>query len=537
MAASIVDSVRAHAISKPAAAAFVFVRRHDDPGETLTWAELWSSAGAVAAAIPAAAGPRPAAFLCCSDEKAFVIACLAAWRRGLTIIPAAGGFTARIAERNRHILLVSKPDIVLHDLPAQQLAELERLAPQAAFVSALHSVSDQREPEAAAAEGGLLQFTSGSTSAPKAVLLSAREIESNCAAIARSFAIQPDDVVVHWLPLFHDMGLVGSVLIPLFTGCTSVILRTIVFMQRPAAWLEHLARWRGAITSAPNFAYERLCDACKASDLAALDLSRLRSIIFGGEPVLEGTVSRLCALLAACGVTPGSIAPAYGMAEVTLLVSSGQRPEGALFERRHTTAATACVGPGIAELEISLRDPETGAAIADGAVGEIWLSGASAGQILAPEDDWRNPPRKQPIRTGDFGYLVQGQLFITGRSARKLIIRGKNVFAEDVERLVQESQPSGLIAGVAAIGLDSGGSQQLCILVEIMRRKGQADLAALNAAVVAGLGVKPARIVTLRAGTLPRTSSGKIRHDVARRQFLTGAFEAEIIGHAIQTHD
>jgi acyl-CoA synthetase (AMP-forming)/AMP-acid ligase II len=529
--------LRDHVRNRPDAPAFVFLRRQDDPGEILTWSGLWRSAAILANRLPLSADPGSTGVLIfCSDERNFVIGFLATWMRGAVAIPATGGFNAQLVDRNRHMFERARPDLVLHDLPASSAARLRQLAPDVTLICLNDQVSTDRHKEFAGngAFGGLLQFTSGSTLAPKPVLLSNADIAANCEAITQTFSLNARSAVVHWLPLFHDMGLIGSVVTPVWTGCTSVILHPTIFIQRPVAWLEQISKWRATTTSAPNFAYEWLCNRLDATEIGGLDLSCLENVIFGGEPVVETTVNRLLQTLAPRGLRAAAIAPAYGMAEATLLISAYKSRNGPRFSTRHSATPAACLGPVVTPLSLTVRN-SGGEETARGEPGEIWLDGDCIGHVLGDNEDWRTPRTKRPIRTGDFGFVEDGQVYVTGRQANRIIIRGRNICAEDVEALIQRSQSPGYAAGVVAFGVDGDGSQTLCVLVEPTRRDSVMDITALNQVLATTLGVKPARVITLRNGTLPRTSSGKIRRGFAREQFLAGAYGNRTISHVRQT--
>lgn len=538
MTQDLLSRIAAHVAIKPEEPAFIFVRRHDDQGTALSWAQLWQSARTLADAFPPADERAVrGALVCCRDAKQFVVALVAAWMGGYWAIPAAGGFTARVGERNRHIIRNAEPDLVLHDLPPGQREDLiGHLPPKAACIDLGAPLPDWGTGQAAPQEqGGILQFTSGSTSDPKAVRLGPAQIEANCRAITRAYDLHGGTVGVHWLPLHHDMGLVGGVIVPLWGGGCSVLLDPMVFIQRPAVWLEQITRWRGTVTSAPNFAFDRLCRLSTDTNLQGIDLTCLENVIIGGEPVRRETVDRLVGRLGPCGLASRTIAPSYGMAEVTLLVSSGRKAGGPVFVRREGGLEVACLGPPIPELAVEVRDPATGAAVRDGVIGEIHLTGPSAGQVLTRGQLWRDPPPATGIATGDHGYLDGGEIFITGRAAHRLIVRGRNIFAEDVEGLAQASQVPGRLEAVAAIGIEAEGSQQLCLLIELARHAEGIDIAALNAAILRGVGVKPSRIALLRGAALPRTTSGKIRHAEARATYIAGDYQTRIVDHVFQS--
>jgi acyl-CoA synthetase (AMP-forming)/AMP-acid ligase II len=250
----------------------------------------------------------------------------------------------------------------------------------------------------------------------------------------------------------------------------------------------------------------------------------------GGEPVSETTVTRLLSRLEPCGLRPRAIAPSYGLAEAVLLVSSGRSPAGPVFRRLPGGEPQACLGAPVDGVTVTIRDGATGASVAAGETGEIWIDGPSCGRVIPPGSDWRRPPDRHAIRTGDIGRLEDGKVFVSGRDADRIILRGRNLFAEEVEDAVRASQVRASdIDGLVAFGAEREGTQVLVVLIERAPRGPGPDIAALNRAVAARLGVKCDRIVQLRRATLPRTSSGKVRRAAARQAFLAGDYDARVL--------
>ena len=522
-----------HATEMPETAAFSFYHRHDDLSETINWGDLWLRASKIHAAMPDCGRDGTIGVLIfCEDELNFILGLVATWMAGAVAIPAAGGMTANLQRRNEHIIRCSQPDLILHDLPQQASVALQDMIPEAKMVALMDIYQDgSPSPDAPVPVARLLQFTSGSTLDPKPVLLDSQTIAAGCTALQKAFGLSSSSVGVSWLPLYHDMGLIGHVLQPLWTGGQSVLLRSSIFIQQPVKWLATMSLHGATITSGPNFAYDRLSDAVKNMDLGEYDLSTLETVIVGGEHVAQPTVQNLLSALGPCGLSADAIAPSYGMAEVTLLASSGQRKGGPEFDSRHSTMPVANLGEIIPELVLTLRDPDTQRPCRDGTIGEIFFDGPGIGWVISKDEDWRIARPKKPISTGDFGYIVDGQIHIVGRSSNKIILRGRNVFAEDVEALTRASQLAGFSSGLAAVGLLKQGTESLCILIEQARRNVPLDLDALNKNLLSTLGIKPSQVVLLRRFTLPRTSSGKIRRAVARDEFLSGAYEKKVVPH------
>jgi acyl-CoA synthetase (AMP-forming)/AMP-acid ligase II len=528
--------IRERSESDPDGVAFRFFRRHDDAGEPLSWSELWIRASSIARELHAAGcEPGQAILDLCHDERNFIAGMIASWMVGAVSVPAAGGGT-HLFERNLHILERSRPEIILHDLDEAGIARFGQHFENTKLVSALGlDPGAAFHPEVIdSGSNGLLQFTSGSTSKPKAILLTHRNLAANCQAINSAYQTNSASVGVHWLPLNHDMGLVGSVLAALWSGVQSIVMRPSVFIQKPSLWFRLISDWRGTITSAPNFAYERLCQLTTANDLAGLDLSCLQNVVMGAEPVQQATIEKLLETFEPAGLARSAIAPSYGLAEVTLLASSGKRLEGPIYSNRHTRYPVTGLGGPVEGVEITIRDETTRSPLEAGSLGQIWLSGLCAGRVIAETEDWRIQAQGSDINTGDYGFFENGSLFVTGRNANKIIIRGRNYFAEDIEALVKISQPQGYSSGIAAFGVDQAGTQALCILIEQVQRKDVIDMVALNREILMKLGVKPGEVTTLRRSTLPRTSSGKIRREAARDEYLENAYERKVLSRVVQ---
>ena len=533
----ILDRVQRFAVERPDENAFVFIRRHNDEGEPLSWHNLWSQACDLSRTLDVRGDPaKTGVLIFCNDEKHFVLSLLAVWMRGATAIPASAGLQKASLERNTHIIHQAKPDLVLHDLDEKRVGTLGSMIPEARFhaIPSLGTGQFDDMDLSGLEVGRLLQFTSGSTFSPKAVLIGADNLAAGTTTIRETYSLAETSTVLHWLPLFHDMGLIGSCISTMWNGATSIILKPSIFIQRPICWLQKIHEWRADTTSAPNFAFDRLIRQIDDDDLKGLDLSCLTTVIFGGEPVRSGTVAALVEKLAPAKFSSKAIAPSYGLAEATLLVSSGQTANGPVFSSSHSTTKTVGLGLPLLGVDLQIKQKDTGQTLQEGELGEIWISGPAVGTIVPADRDWRAAGTPVDVRTGDFGYIEDGHLFITGRDANKIIVRGKNIFAEDVEILAFQSQSEGVIEAVAAIGLEDDASENLCLFVEKSKSGSDLNIAELNRMFVTWLGVKPSQIISLRRLSLPRTSSGKIQRNEAKKMLLAGGFADRMLDHVIQ---
>lgn len=388
----------------------------------------------------------------------------------------------------------------------------------------------------------ILQFTSGSTSEPKGVMLPHHVLGSNLDAINIAGQLQPDDVFVSWLPLYHDMGLVGMLIVPMTTGRDLVLGAPQDFLGSPARWMQWLSDHRGTVTAGPNFSWVLATRALRRMD--DLDLSPLRIALNGAEPVDPNTVDAFVAEASRFGMRAGAVFPAFGMAEVSIagtfpLPLSGLRTDSVdrkvLESERYAAPAPrdatnarafAILGKPVPGLEIRVVDPGTGKTLREREVGELEIRGSSVtpGYYEDPEataasfrGDW--------LRTGDLAYLLRGELVLCGRIKDVIIIGGRNVFPEDVERAVAEVE--GVRAGnVIAFSVDSGkGKEHMVVAAETKADDHAALRRQVHARATEAAGAPPHDIVLVGPGTLPKTSSGKLQRGLCRTRYLEDALQ------------
>ncbi|WP_299629143.1 AMP-binding protein [uncultured Tateyamaria sp.] len=524
---SVLEALHVHIKADPNHMAFHFVRRPEDEGESLSVSQLWQDASVLAGALPDIDyTAQTGVMLFCREARLFITAMMAVWMRGATVIPATGGMTAGLAERNRHVIATAQPDVILHDLNEARATELKSLARNARTLDISNiGTAPHQDPFDVDIHnlnvGQLLQFTSGSTNAAKAVLLTQEDIVRNAQHSCDTYGIDRTGTSVHWLPLYHDMGLIGSVLTHLYAGQPSVLLRPSVFIQAPLEWLNHMDRWRATLTSSPNFAFETLLNKVDARQDVSWDLSNLRTIVCGGEPVRQETMERLADRLGRHRLSKAAIAPSYGMAEAVLMISSGQKADGPVFRKGESGNALACLGVPGGGIEVEVRDPQSGAPVQDGVFGEVWINGPGCGRVIPHGASWRDARDKGEIRTGDWGMMSDGELYIAGRDSDRIILRGRNILAEDVEAIVYASQPEQTAAeSVAAFGVPQNGTEVLYVLVERKADTQPFDERAFFAQLGAQLDIKCEKVQVVPRGSLVRTTSGKIRRGASRDLFL-----------------
>ncbi len=393
------------------------------------------------------------------------------------------------------------------------------------------------EPE----DTAFLQFTSGSTSKPKGVVVTHRNLAWN----SESFMIhglEKDssfDKGVSWLPLFHDMGLIGFVIGPLFTNIPVVFLPTASFVRNPRIWLDKIHQHRGTITYAPNFAYSLVTKRVKEKDVADLDLSCLRRAGCGAEPIQWKTLHEFADRLKTAKFDPRAFLPSYGMAESTLAISfvpafSGVRAD--VVEKSGLEVGQAVpaleglrlvnCGRTFPEHEIAVVD-ENGNRLADRKVGQVLARGPSiaSGYYQEPEltaEAFKAGPDGHTwLYTGDLGYLVDGDIFICGRLKDMIIVRGRNFYPSDIEWVVSDL-PGIRRGNVVAFSADVAGEEQLVITAEGLSGEAEALKAAVAVRVVAEFALAVHEVVIVPQGTLPRTSSGKPQRRKTRQMYLEG---------------
>ncbi len=388
----------------------------------------------------------------------------------------------------------------------------------------------------------ILQYTSGSTSDPKGVMLPHRCVAANLDGIVTAGGLTLDDVGVSWLPLYHDMGLIGLLATPMTTGMSLVLAAPQDFLAAPARWMEWIDAFGGTCSAGPNFSYVLAGRALRR--LHGLDLKRWSLALNGAEPVDPASVEAFASAGAAHGLNRGAVFPAFGMAEATLAVTFPPKGRGLLVDavdRRaleadqyatpvapdHAEARSlALLGRPVPGIEVRVCDRFTGSERHDREVGEVEIRGTSVtpGYYRHPEataaafhDGW--------LRTGDLGYLTGGELVVCGRIKDVIILGGRNVYPQDVERAVADV--NGVRAGnVIAFGTEGKrGRESLVVVAESKSDELEQIRAAVKSAVYDAVGIPPEDIVLVRPGSLPKTSSGKLQRALCRTRYLDAELE------------
>jgi long-chain fatty acid adenylase/transferase FadD26 len=556
--ASIAAVLREWARQQPDAPAYTYIDYDVDAAgfrQTLTWAELYGRVQTLAAEISTFGAPGDRAAILAHQGLDYVVAFYAALEAGLVAVPLPVPQFGAHDERATAALQDCAPTVLLttsavvedvvgcaRSLPgkAPALIEIDGLD--------LAAVPDFQAPPAPRTKNAVLQYTSGSTRTPKGVVVTHKNILANVQQVRDDYfeaegAVPPTDTtLVSWLPVYHDMGLLLGITGALTMGLHSVLMSPMAFLQRPARWIQEMATNTRVFTAVPNFAFELAARRTTDEDMAGLDLSGVHTILSGSERVHAATIRRFVDRFGHFGFPASSLKPSYGLAEAMVYVNSsgpGRPPTVATFDYEKLSAghAEACdnetgvelVAVGVPRAStIRIVDPETRRENPAGMVGEIWLHGDN----IAP-GYWRKPQETQKafggqlvdpssgtplgpwLRTGDLGTIHEGELYIIGRIKDLLIVDGRNHYPDDIEATTQE------ISGgrVAAISIEDGRTERLIVIAELKDKGNTQEMkdrlrdvrAQVTSAISQSHGLRVADLVLVPPGSIPITTSGKIR--------------------------
>ena len=428
--------------------------------------------------------------------------------------------------------------------------------------TSLHWQTHGTRPESIAC----LQYTSGSTGTPKGVMLTHDNLLKNAEAQEEALQGSRADIIVSWLPMFHDMGFMAGVIQPVAADVCSVVLPSTAFVQNPLRWLKAISRFKATVSGGPNFGFDLCVERITEQEKAALDLSSWRVAFNGAEPVQQATLERFARAFAGCGFKREALYPCYGLAEATLMVSvkpasslpvyetvrekaleNNHVEAGVSGEKNKTLVSSGTVLPGT---EVRIVDPQSMMPCAPNAIGEIWVKGPGIGEGYwnKPEENARvfngklDGTEEKFLRTGDLGFMHGQELFVTGRLKDLIIIRGTNHYPQDIEAAVAASHVSLLAGCGAAFSVEIGSEERLVIVQEIDRswRNGNLNLVVKNVrtAITDYFELQPYSIVLISPGSICRTSSGKIQRHACKQEFINDqlkVWKKWIHGHASET--
>lgn len=556
---TLMDCLRLHAEQQPQKIAYRFLKDGEVEERSITYRELDLAARSVAALLAKHSVTGDRVLLLYSPGLDFIIALCACFYSGRIAVPAYPPRPNRGMERLIGIVQDAAPAVALTSSEVKTKA-LHRFVNDKAFQQIAIVTTDSTTVDASQewepvrfdpSMLALLQYTSGSTSVPKGVQVTHANLMHNEELIQAAFCQTQHDLVVGWLPVYHDMGLIGNVLQPLYCGAESILMPPAAFLQNPARWLAAISRYHATTSGGPNFAYEFCCNRINAEQKATLDLSGWRVAFSGAEPVRAQSLKRFANEFRDCGFRASAFVPCYGLAESTLFVSGGITSNGPVVQavqadalERNQVAPTPTEEPGCRLLvgcgtagaghDVCIVDPERLTCCDAGTVGEIWVSGPSVasgywnrGQDTADTFEARlaDTGKGPYLRTGDLGFLLSRELFITGRRKDLIIIRGRNHYPHDLEASAEKAHPAlrGCIG--AAFSIEAEGEERLVLVHEINPRvqvEPDGVIAAVRQAIAEEHELQLYAVALTRPGEIPRTTSGKIQRFLCRKTFLAG---------------
>ncbi len=540
--------LRRWADERPDHCAVRFLLDGDDAEEAYSYRELDARARAIAAELQRFTRPGDRALLLYPPGLEYVAGFFGCLYAGVIAVPAYPPRANQKAERIVAMCLDARPAAVLAPAATRDVAPGDEvLGP---LLDGVRIVATDalpaggggwREPVVAADEIAFLQYTSGSTAAPRGVRVSHANLYADSAFIAQKFGHSHASHAVIWLPPYHDMGLIGGILNPLYCGFPVTLLAPVMFLQRPVRWLRAISRYRATTSGAPNFAYELCATRVTDEQKAGLDLSSWDLAFNGAEPVRAETAQRFYEAFAGCGFRRESFYPCYGLAEATLMVTGGAK--GRRFSTKVVDAdelaahravecepsspqarTLASSGDAGGTSTVTIVDPERGVAVPDGTIGEVYVRGP-----IVAKGYWNQPGATQEtfgariagsqglhLRTGDLGFLDRGELYVTGRAKDMIILRGRNYYPQDLEASAEAAHIALRGAPAAAFGLEVGGEEQLALAQEVPRTALAGldvaeTVAAIREAIAREHALSVFAVALLRPGGILKTSSGKVR--------------------------
>ncbi|MFG0261689.1 MAG: aminotransferase class I/II-fold pyridoxal phosphate-dependent enzyme, partial [Novipirellula sp. JB048] len=542
-----ISILRFWAEQRPDEPAFVFTDVESSE-QTITYSQLWDEVRALAGYLQDRCRIRSGdrILLLYPPSLEFVVGFFACHAAGAIAVPAYPPRRNRKASRIRSIVVdadtrwaLSTKAIVEQLTGDQRHDDLVGLQLLGTDDPACRLPEKWRMPKINRDSLGVLQYTSGSTGSPKGVMLTHGNLIANSELILQAFQPREDVIGMSWLPTYHDMGLVGGILMPMFIGRCDVLMSPMTFLQRPARWMQGISKYGITISGGPNFAYQLCVDKIADEEMEGVDLSQWEIAFNGAEPIRNSTIEAFSQRFAKFGFRREAFLPCYGMAETTLLVTGGPietRPivttfNGSALDAKQVElveeddpSARRLVGCGrvLPEERILIVDPETCRPLPEDRIGEIWIQSPSVGQGYYQRSDAteetffaRTADDEGPfLRSGDLGFLYEDQLYVSGRLKDMIIVRGVNRYPQDIEETVEHASDAVQAGSVAAFAMEYEGREQLVIVAETVRLRDldwDAHLQAIRRAVTSDHELPPDAVYLVRNSSVPKTSSGKIQ--------------------------
>ncbi len=560
-----VELLRSRAVEQAKNKAYIFLSDGESEEIPITYGELDRQARAIAATLQQWEGKGERALLLFPPGLEFISAFFGSLYAGGVAVPVYPPDPFRlkrslprlqtiIQDARAKFVVTTQQILSLGESLLDEVPELKEMQWIATDTLKRGAEENWREPSINRDTLAFLQYTSGSTGTPKGVMISHGNLINNAQYIHHVEGTPPHRTGVFWLPLYHDMGLIGGVLQPLYYGDPSILLSPLDFLQRPMRWLQAISRYRATHSAAPNFAYDLCVRKITPDERSKLDLSSWCIAYNGAEPIRKETLDRFCVAFEPCGFRRNAFYPVYGLAEATLLVSSGLQEDtpvccsvqgDALKSKRikvsspDAPGARSLVSSGRPHLDTKfvIVDPNSQTRCAPDEIGEIWVSGKNVarGYWNRPQETkeifqaFLQDPAEGPfLRTGDLGFIKEGELYITGRLKEMIIIRGQNYYPQDIEHTVEKSHPA-LRPGCGAVfSIERDGEERLVLVHEVDNRR-KFDIhevvAAIQQSAIDNYEIRIHHVVLIEPKSLPKTSSGKIQRHECRNEFLAGTLQ------------
>jgi acyl-CoA synthetase (AMP-forming)/AMP-acid ligase II len=554
---TLVGILRQHSADKSFVTAYTYLEEGEREANSINYLDLDKKSRSVAVHLQSLLSPEDRVLLLYPSGLDFIVAFFGCLYAGIVAIPAYPPRRNQNTSRLESIIMDARPKAVL--TKSDLLESIRSRLSENLDITKLDYLStddididksiEWQEPGINGDTLAFLQYTSGSTGTPKGVMLTHRNLLYNEEMIKVRFQHSEKTVFVGWLPLFHDMGLIGNVLQPIYLGIPCYLMSPVDFIQKPYRWLQAISLYKATTSGGPNFAYDLCIKKITPEQIASLDLSSWQVAFNGAEPIRYQTLKQFSDTFASCGFSPETFYPCYGMAETTLLVTGGipsELPvictvdEAALEQNRilittdeHGKKIVGC-GQTSLEQKIIIVNPDTYTECLPEEVGEIWIAGdnVAIGYWQRPEQTkidfhaYLADTKAGPfLRTGDLGFLQNGELFVTGRMKDVIIIRGQNHYPQDIEFTVENSHPGLKPASGAAFTVEVKGVDRLVIVQEVERvyiRKLDIKevIGNISQSVAAQHGLQVYKTVLVKTGSIPKTSSGKIQRYACKNRFL-----------------
>lgn len=588
----LIEMLRHHASKQGESTVFTYLLDGETQEESITFGELDKQVREIAARIQSKTKNQDRVLLLYPPGLEYIRGFFACLYAGVIAVPTyppdvtrlertMPRFLSIVNDSNPSLVLTTSPILMLAQTILSQYQELRGIEwvatdePASLDVDAEFSPEAWNKPAINSDTLAFLQYTSGSTAVPRGVMLTHRNLLKNLDAICCAFEIREGEKAVFWLPFYHDMGLIGGILAPIFCGISNVLMSPLDFLQRPLRWLMAISKHRASISGGPNFAYDLCVRKVTPEQKSELDLSHWDLAFNGAEPVRSDTLERFADAFSVCGFKREAFYPAYGLAEATLFVTGGERldfpsvltlqsealgsgevhpsVEASLAEQGNGWQTLVSCGKPRKDIEIAIVDPENWQALPikiEGLtdVGEIWVGGASVAKGYWKRDDENqrvfnaqivNKPGTRYMRTGDLGFLYNNDLYVAGRLKDLIIIDGLNHYPQDIELTIETSHPAIRPGCSAAFSVDVKNRESTVVVAEIARPKKLESIHELESIDLSETGIKNTiraaiasqhdlrlhDVVLLMPGSIPKTSSGKIQRHASKALYLDGSLE------------